>query len=85
MAIDYVAREVRLDVNIWIGDETEREAYRRAAIVLTEVSYWVCEPPDAHVAIEKPGPVKIDIGRLTDSVPKEQPALPSVPQNVFGN
>ena len=31
--IDFAKREVRLELDIWIGDEIDSEAYRRAEIV----------------------------------------------------
>jgi len=35
LKIGFVTREVRLELDIWIGDEAEREAYRRTEIRLS--------------------------------------------------
>jgi hypothetical protein len=45
VSLDFLTREARLELDIWIGDEAEMEAYRRAEIKLSGLHYWVSEPP----------------------------------------
>ena len=85
VAIDFANRTVRLDLNIWVGDDEELEAYRRAQVTLSGLLFWVSEPPDPSYPFASPRPLWIDAGPLTDDLPEKQPALPPVPQGAFAN
>ncbi len=85
VAIDFAERTVRLDLDIWVGDDEEREAYRRAQVILSGLLFWVSDPPDPSYSITSPGPLRIEVGPLTDKLPEKQPALPSVPPDAFAN
>ena len=85
VAINFTDRTVRLDLDIWVGDDEEREAYRRAQVTLSGVLFWVSEPPEPLSPFLSPGPLWIDAGPLTDKIPKKQSSLPPVPQGVFVN
>jgi hypothetical protein len=85
VAIDFVDRTARLDLDIWVGDDEEREAYRRAQVTLSGLLFWVSEPPDPLHPSSPPRALWIDAGPLTDKTPKTQPALPNVPRGAFAN
>ena len=85
VAINFADRTVRLELNIWVGDDEEREAYRRAQVTLSGLLFWVSEPPDPSYPFASPRPLWIDAGPLTDKLPERQPALPPVPQGAFAN
>jgi hypothetical protein len=85
VAIDFGDRTARLDLDIWVGDDEEREAHRRAQMTLSGLVFWVSEPPDPRYPFLSPGPESIDAGPLTDKIPEKQPALPPVPQGAFAN
>jgi hypothetical protein len=85
VAIDFGARTARLDLDIWVGDDEEREAYRRAQITLSGLLFWVSEPPDPLYPFSSPRAMWIDAGPLTDKIPEKQPALPPIPQAAFAN
>ena len=85
VAIDFTERTVRLDLNIWVGDEEKREAYRSAEVTLSGLLFWVSEPPDPHYPFGSPRPLWIDAGPLTDKLPEKQPALPPIPPGAFAN
>ena len=48
--MDYVRRQLRFDLVVWIGDMDDRErreTYRPARVTLDNVGFFVIEPPDA--------------------------------------
>ncbi len=90
LAIDYVKREVRLSLNISVGDldavaEAEREAYRHAEVILSGLIYYVCEPPDAGYPYDRGGSVRIDIGAMQTLTQPASMTLPPVPTTAFVN
>jgi hypothetical protein len=85
LAIDFTERTVSLDLNVWVGDEEERETYRPAELILSGLLFWVSEPPDPSYPYALPRPLSIDAGPFTDTQPKNQPALPPVPPGAFAN
>jgi hypothetical protein len=85
LAIDFTERTVSLDLNVWVGDEEERETYRRAELILSGLLFWVSEPPDPNHPYALPRPLSIDAGPLTGAQPKNQTALPPVPPDAFVN
>ena len=83
--VDFTKREARLQLDLWVGDDEDKEAYRRGLVTLTGVLFWVCEPPDPGYPFGRPESVRIDGGPLSKDFPNRQPALPPVPPNVFIN
>jgi hypothetical protein len=54
VGIDYVKREARLLIDLWVGElrsdnEELREAYRKGELRLSGLLYWVIEPPHANL------------------------------------
>ncbi len=85
IAIDFIKREVRLTLDIWIGDDKEREAYRQAEVTLSGLIFWVSEAPDSRYPYGEPRSLRIDAGSLTELHPEKRPTLPSIPQSAFSN
>lgn len=91
LKIDYVKREVRLLLDLCVGDpsaETEelREGYRQAEVKLSGLLYWVIEPPDARYAYGKAGTLWIDAGALESDEPQLSVKLPeSLPSGAFAS
>ncbi len=83
--IDFERGVARLDLDIWLGDELELEAYRRGRIELSRLLFWVSEPPDPRYPFAEPGGLKIDAGPLTADTPANRPALPAIPHDRFAN
>jgi len=83
--IDFVRGVARLDLDIWIGDEFEREAYRNARIELSRLLFWITEPPDPRYPFAEHGGLRIAAGPLTEDTPKNRPSLPPVPPDRFAN
>lgn len=49
IAIDYAARELTLEVSVWVGsmdDSERREAYKNGRIEISGLLFLVMEPPD---------------------------------------
>ena len=90
LAIDYVAREARLLLDIWIGspraaNEDQREAYREGEVVLTGIVFFVCEPPDARYLHQSEVGLRIDTGAITACANPPSTTLPNVPDGDFVN
>jgi hypothetical protein len=90
LAIDFVKREMRLSLDVWIGDLNvppgdEREAYRLAEVSLTGLVYCVCEPPDAQLPYSRPHGVKIDVGAMQELKAPPEMKLPSIGEDAFAN
>jgi hypothetical protein len=68
VSIDYVEREARLNIDLWVGvpseDEELREAYREGELKLSGLLYWVIEPPDANYLYGKSKQLRVDAGSL---------------------
>ena len=46
--IDYTSRVMTLDVDLWIGSDSEPEARRPVRLVLNGLQFCVIEPPDTN-------------------------------------
>ena len=63
--MDYVRRQLRFDLVVWIGDvddQERRETYRPARVTVDDVAFVVIEPPYADYPGAKTGPIGIDAG-----------------------
>lgn len=61
LTLDYAARTVDLDLEIWIATETTPpELYRPARITLVGFDYFVIEPPDATYPFRDQAAVTVD-------------------------
>lgn len=89
LRIDYVGREVVLDLNVWIGDvssddEDAREAYRPAALTLSGLLFCCIEPPSPQYPFGAAGAVTIDAGTVEDlSEPPAAPLPVDLPADSF--
>ena len=45
--LDYVQRTAEIDIELWLSspDEADQEKYRRATLFISELIYFVIEPP----------------------------------------
>jgi hypothetical protein len=83
LQIDYVNRQLRMEMAIWVGemvkDDAEREKYRKAVLQIDNFFYCVIESPDERYEYAKSKPLWIDMGN-----PKNKPNLPTnIPQEAF--
>ncbi|HXC52499.1 MAG TPA: hypothetical protein VN634_16580 [Candidatus Limnocylindrales bacterium] len=83
--MDYAARILRLNLEVWIGSMDEppprRERYRLATVTCRDVAYFVVEPPDASCpGSATPGGISIDTGE--GSPGKYRPTLPDAPEGT---
>jgi hypothetical protein len=90
VTIDYVSREAKLSLEIWMADcdavsGINRDAYRRAELSLSGLVFWVCEPPSGGYPYDVKGEVRIDIGSVETLTTPPSPALPSTPVGCFVN
>jgi hypothetical protein len=85
VTIDFVKREARLSLDIWIGDDDDREAYRRAELTLTGLIFWIVEPPDARYPYGQADHLIIDMGSVASLPREKQPTLPPIPESAFSN
>jgi hypothetical protein len=49
VTLDFKKRKASLELDVWVGDEEELEAYRHAQVTLSGLLVWVSEPPDPSV------------------------------------
>lgn len=87
--IDYMKREVQLDLDIWIGDlasdnvET-REAYRSGQLKVYDLMYCAIEAPSKEYPYQKTEKLRITAGPLKKSNEKKVMPLPlPVPKDIF--
>ncbi len=85
VTIDFPKREARLALEIWVGDDEHREAYRQAEVTLSGLIFWASEPPDSRYPYGEPESVKIDVGPIARLDPERRSALPPIPQSAFAN
>jgi hypothetical protein len=90
VVIDYVNREAKLSLEIWMADcdaasAADREAYRQAEVSLSGLVFWVCEPLSAGYPYDGKGEVTIDIGSVETLTRPPSPTLPSTPVGCFVN
>ncbi len=87
LVIDYMKREAKFIVDIWVGDmgTEQREVYRLAEVTLSGLLFWVSEPPDANYLYDVAGGERIDIGSLAELKERGTLKLPPVPEYAFAN
>ncbi len=87
LAIDYVRRQARLRLDLSVGDpaapnEADREAYRPAAVLISELHWCIIEPPATTVeGRSKHTGLGIDAGPVS-GLPS-RPTLPAAPAGAF--
>jgi hypothetical protein len=90
VSIDYVERQARLNIDLWVGvpseDEELREAYREGELKLSGLLYWVIEPPDANYPYGKLEQLWVDAGSLESASFKPSVKLPEpLPAGAFAS
>ena len=88
--IDYVKREVLIKLDIWVGDmesddETKRDEYQSGQIMISDLLYFVVEPPDSTYEYHKSSPLWVDAGPIEKLATKPSLKLPTpIPTDSFG-
>lgn len=90
VTIDYVNGRARLLLDIWIGEgdagsDAEREARRRAEVVLSGLIFWVCEAPRTDRRSGDRGGLMIDIGAVATLAAPPSAVLPPAPAGCSVN
>jgi len=83
----FLTGQVKLIFQLCLGDpdaETteDRETYRRAALTLSGVIYFVVEPPEDGRDYFGPGPLRVDGGEAAKGLKAPKPFKP-LPEDVF--
>jgi hypothetical protein len=80
LAIDYLRRELRLRMRVWVEREgtPEDQTYRTAVVTLSGLQFCVIEPPDPSSPYRKPGAITIDTGTVESLASPPAVALPEV-------
>ncbi len=58
--IDFVGRSVRFEIEIWVGDDRDFQAYRRARLTISGLAFCAFDPPDPRSPFDE-GPLRIDL------------------------
>ena len=87
--VDYNNREVRLRVDVWIGDVVggsveAKDNYRGAVLYIMGLVFWVVEPPDARYPYLS-SVLVMDTGAVENLDRQPLIKLPTVTANVFVN
>lgn len=90
VSIDYVKRDARLIIDLWVGvpseDQELREAYRQGELKLAGLLYWVIEPPDANYPYGESRQLWVDGGALESASFKPSVKLPEpLPDGAFAS
>lgn len=84
--IDYVRREVKIMINVWVGDVEGRETYRPATLTLSGLLFCSIEPPDARYPYQEAGSLTVDTGSVVALTRPPETRLPDVaPAVAFTN
>ena len=89
LSIDYVQREVVLELNVWVGDLASdllsvREAYRMGTLVLSGLLFCCIDPPDARYPYQQGKAVTIDTGTVKTLNSPPHASLPTeLPTGAF--
>jgi hypothetical protein len=89
VSIDYPKQEASFSINIWTGDlsakdKSEKETCRKASLTLSELHYFVVEPPDPKYPYDKEGALWMDAGPVGSVHLKTATKLPDeVPEGAF--
>jgi hypothetical protein len=88
LVIDYVAMEVQVTLDVWIGlmgDSELRESYRKAVLTLSGLIFWISEAPSFDYPYDLSGGINIDSGSIADLEEASKDHLPPIPSDAFGN
>jgi len=86
VTVSFASNSAELDLRLFVGDpaaatEEEREAYKRAKLRLSELVYFVVDPPAPGHECRKGNALRIDAGDATNesapTAPKPQSVLPT--------
>jgi hypothetical protein len=83
VTVSFASKSVRLDMQLFVGNpeaetKEEREAYKRAKLCLSDLVYFVIDPPTPGQEYSAAQGLRIDGGDATgDSGPKPRGALPT--------
>lgn len=61
IAIDYIKRIINIEIDIWIGDRSFLEAYRRCRLILNGFVYFVVEAPQENYPYDDNRGLAIDV------------------------
>lgn len=80
--IDYEKGIAKFILVLWIGDmsspdESVREKYREAILILKDLIYCVIEAPDPAYSVTKARPFSIDAGSIKDKQIQSDTILPN--------
>lgn len=85
ISVDYGQREVVLDVVVWVGNMSDpperREAYRSGRIQITDLVFFVMEPPDPKYPFGDSAELTIDGCDMSKNLNRE--LLQLLPSNAF--
>ena len=88
--IDYVNREARFDLQIWIGDDSgtkeERETYRGAQLTLSQLLFCVIDAPDSRYPYHERKALRVDAGSSNSGQISTSVRLPApLPEHSFSH
>lgn len=85
ISINYVRREVSIDLEIWVAESQEdSEVYRGAELKLLDFLFCVIEPPDAAYPYHHGKALWVDAGSGQDARRSPATELPdSLPKGAF--
>src|SRR5229473_1564672 len=74
IAVDYVSKRAVIKMRLHTGDpgaanEDEREAYKQADLLLSELFYFVIDPPDPTSEFKEKGSVCVSAGTPEEGAP----------------
>ena len=85
LAIDYVDRKARVDLEVWVGDMDDpperREAYRLGHIEMTGLIFLIVEPPEPTYPFQEAEVLTIDGCDMRQNV--DAKLLASIPADGF--
>ena len=83
--IDYESRALKIELAVWLGDMTERdagrEAYRDGELALEGIQFVSIEPPDPRYPFGKNTRLWVDL--CDGPSKKDVPAVDAVPKDCF--
>ncbi len=85
--IDYVRREIEMEMHIWVGDVSsadfnERECYCLATLTLSGLRYCCIEPPDSCYPYQKSRSITVDTRAVESLTKPPQTQLPDSTHRV---
>jgi hypothetical protein len=58
--LDFVRRTVVFELQVWMGDDTDRERYRSARLSVSGLAYCAIDPPDPGYPFAERAPLGSD-------------------------